>query len=111
MRAFGSARFTGLSSVRVGGIAVSDDEPAPLRTRRPRRAVGRDDDAQPEAAAVAVLDREDEAEPVDEDEPGQESDVEDRPRRRTDPEPGTAAERAAARRARLREQSDGEGQQ
>jgi preprotein translocase subunit SecD len=104
LRAFGSARFTGLSSVRVGGIATYDEEPAPSRPRRPQRRT-RAAEAAPEPGSVVVLDKETETdggpEPAEDEEP--------RERRHTTPEPGTAAERAAARRARLREQSDGKG--
>ena len=107
---FGSARFSGLASVRVGGIATSDDTP-PAPSRRPartRRAVGE------KSSAVALLDEEDEvtdtveagadadAATVEPDEPGATAE----PRRRTTPQAGTAAERAAARRARMREQDD-----
>jgi preprotein translocase subunit SecD len=105
---FGSARFSGLGSVRAGGIATSDNEAIEPRRgpRRTRRAP-----AEP-SSDVAVLDEEDdltetavpgadgEASTDDVDEP--ESPAE--PRRRTTPQAGTAAERAAARRARLRDQ-------
>jgi preprotein translocase subunit SecD len=100
--AFGSKRFTGLSAVRVGGIAITDDEPA--SSRRPRRARPADAPAaEREPGAVAVLDDEGATEDVD-DEPTATEPAE--PRRHTTPAAGTAAERAAARRARLREQND-----
>jgi preprotein translocase subunit SecD len=113
-KAFGSPRFTGLASVRAGGIATSDDEPEPVRTRRGRlrRAVP----AEPEAeAAVAVLDAEPEtaeAESAPDQPPADEPPTGEPPpeRRKTTPEPGSAAERAAARRARMREQGDGKEQ-
>jgi preprotein translocase subunit SecD len=107
-KSFGSARFSGLAAVRVGGIATSDDEPAPVRRKPARTRRPTADDAS--QAAVAVLDEE-ESDTEAEDEP---ADIEQRSaeppgdRRHTAPEPGTAAERAARRRARLREQSDGE---
>jgi preprotein translocase subunit SecD len=112
-RTFGSPRFTGLGTVRAGGIATSDDEPAPARKRpaRTRRAAPADTPQ----GAVAVLEDE-ETQTIDEDEPetaAEPSDVieidgEPAPeRRRTAPEPGTAAERAAARRARMRDESGG----
>jgi preprotein translocase subunit SecD len=102
LRAFGSPKFTGLSSVRVGGIAVSDDEPAPRRKPPSRTRPARQEAAQ--KSSVAVLEAEEDTEP----EPPPEPD-EARPRRHTSPEPGTAAERAAARRARLRGDDSGEG--
>jgi preprotein translocase subunit SecD len=102
LRAFGSPKFTGLSSVRVGGIAVSDDEPAPRRKPPSRIRPARQEAAQ--ESSVAVLEAEEDTEP----EPPPEPD-EARPRRHTSPEPGTAAERAAARRARLRGDDSGEG--
>jgi preprotein translocase subunit SecD len=126
LRAFDSARFTGLGSVRVGGIAIADDEPPPQRPRRVRRTPARAD-AGAEPSAVAVLDGHDEAEPADapaaepasepaagpapepQDEPA--TAQAEQPRRHSTPAPGTAAERAAARRARLREQAEGRGKQ
>jgi preprotein translocase subunit SecD len=111
-RAFGSKRFTGLSTVRVGGIAISDDEPvAQRRPRRTRPAAAPAAEREPSPGAVAVLDDERDDDERDDDEPAEELDAdESRPRRRTAPEPGTAAERAAARRARMREQDDGKGE-
>ncbi|MCL2782056.1 MAG: protein translocase subunit SecD [Actinomycetia bacterium] len=62
--AFGSPRFTGLNAVRVGGIALTDPveaiESAPGARRR---SAGR---AAPAQSAVAVLERDGEAEPDDE---------------------------------------------
>jgi preprotein translocase subunit SecD len=115
-RAFGSRRFTGLSSVRVGGIALTDDEP--LSSRRPRRAGGTEKPAEKAApGAVAVLDGDDADEtdvaagPAGADDGTEDLDDETRPRRHTTPQAGSAAERAAARRARMREQNDdGKGQ-
>jgi preprotein translocase subunit SecD len=107
-RAFGSKRFTGLSSVRVGGIAITDDEPAPSRRpRRARPATAPAVDREPEPGTVAVLDGEDAPEEFD-DEPTAADPSE--PRRHTTPAAGTAAERAAARRARMRDENDGKGQ-
>jgi len=107
---FGSARFSGLGSVRAGGIATSDDEPAEAR-RRPRRTRQAAADT---SSGVAVLDEEDEV--ADTAGPGEDADLStdesdevestQEPRRRTTPQAGTAAERAAARRARMREQGD-----
>jgi preprotein translocase subunit SecD len=110
---FGSARFSGLGSVRAGGIATSDDEPAPTRRRpaRTRRAAAAD-----RPAGVVVLDKEDEATGAAEDDDVEVEQVEPdeseapEPRRRTTPQAGTAAERAAARRARMREQG-GDGKE
>jgi preprotein translocase subunit SecD len=109
-KSFGSARFSGLASVRAGGIATYDDEePAPARRRPARtRRPTPDDGGQ---TAVAVLDEEDtsadvEGESVDD--AGETADEPPGERRHATPEPGTAAERAARRRARMREQSDGE---
>jgi preprotein translocase subunit SecD len=105
-RAFGSARFTGLNSVRVGGIAISDEPPPPRRSRAQRaaRAASGEDE---HTSAVAVLEKPAErtAEPPP-DEPEPEALGE---RRRTTPEPGSAAERAAARRARMREEAERKG--
>jgi preprotein translocase subunit SecD len=115
---FGSARFSGLGSVRAGGIATGDDEP-PVARRRPARswrAAGGQ-----KASGVAVLDEEDaDAEQTaavadepagaeDMDQP-EEPDSPPQPRRRTTPQGGTAAERAAARRARMRDQG-GDGKE
>jgi preprotein translocase subunit SecD len=102
-RAFGSARFTGLNSVRVGGIAISDEAPPTRRSRprRERRVAGAVEDAAAQSSSVAVLD-----EPPPDEPPSQEPPQE---RRRTTPEPGTAAERAAARRARMREEAERKG--
>jgi preprotein translocase subunit SecD len=108
-RAFGSARFTGLNAVRSGGIVASDDAPA-ARRKAPARG-GTAARAQKAPAAVAVLDDD---QPVsDADLPDLDeadladgvSDEDARPRRRTSPQAGSAAERAAARRARMRDQS------
>ncbi len=56
-RAFGSPRFTGLNSVRAGGIAPSPDAPARTgKTRRTRAAGG----ATAVGGSVALLEREDE---------------------------------------------------
>jgi preprotein translocase subunit SecD len=131
-RAFGSARFTGLDSVRG---APSPD--AGLQSPRGGRS-GRSRPEQAETAdysgkATLVLDKNDDRDVADEavDEPGIEDstpeleaagldesgdvdeaddvdEVEDQPRRRVAPEPGSAAERAAARRARMRDKKDGD---
>jgi preprotein translocase subunit SecD len=101
LRAFGSPRFTGLASVREGGIATVDaDDQLPTRRRfvRPRGATSVQEEET--ASAVAVLDQEAEAPESEEPQPPRE-------RRHTTPEAGTAAERAAARRARMREQGRG----
>ena len=110
LRAFGSARFTGLASVRVGGIATTDDEPLPERRRRPLRTRRAGADDAPAEGAVAVAERDDDetpAEPQSAAEAETEAVDEPRARRRSTPEPGSAAERAAARRARMRDQADG----
>jgi preprotein translocase subunit SecD len=110
--AFGSARFTGLDALR--GAAAPRDEPRPARTVRPARSEAA---AQPEASSVAVLDKTEPApehgadEPTDADAHDPADEPGDEPRRRTVPEPGSAAERAAARRARMRQQrSDEKGE-
>jgi preprotein translocase subunit SecD len=110
-QAFGSRRFTGLDAVR-GGPAISETSGAPAA-----RAVRRPERAKPQAP-VAVLDKDAdveaddvETELVDEPETAVDDvDSADEPteRRSTTPEPGTAAERAAARRARMREQGNTE---
>jgi preprotein translocase subunit SecD len=124
-RAFGSRRFTGLDAVR-GGPAISEVQlPSPVRAKR---AVGTPVQRAP--SAVAVLERADEEpghgepeqqarveaelttgaernEPTERDEADQADeaeDAEDAERRHVEPEHGSAAERAAARQARLREE-------
>jgi preprotein translocase subunit SecD len=117
-RAFGSPRFTGLNSVRAGGIVPDSDRPVAKRpaakAARPAKPVS----TSKAVAPVAVLDREDAEEDVTDDELLAETDEAvdtghpvgtDDERRHTTPEPGTAAERAAARRARLRGKTDEEG--
>jgi preprotein translocase subunit SecD len=106
-RAFGSPRFTGLAHVRSGGIAVNDDEPPVRRPARARRTPAS------RSTGTVVLDKEEtqdaaapdapEAGPSETEEPD-----EPQPRRRTTPKAGSAAERAAQRRARLREQGGGD---
>jgi preprotein translocase subunit SecD len=126
--AFGSARFTGLNSVREGGVAQS----APTAQERRRAVATRRSGAKGGAeTSTAVLDAEEldgdnpaddwEAQPsiIEDDEGHQlngtvetseavepDDDGPPAPKVRTTPAPGTAAERAAARRARLREKKD-----
>jgi preprotein translocase subunit SecD len=115
-RAFGSARFTGLDSVRTGPVLA--DPPSADRAKARRRTGGSKPAVELEKkSAVAVLDEEEadspEAQATDlEPEATAESgrDADETPRRRTAPEPGSAAERAAARRARLRAKQDKEGE-
>jgi preprotein translocase subunit SecD len=113
-RTFGSPRFTGLDSVRVGGIATADDSALLPKRRSPRRAPGA---AARDSGTVAVLDEDTDDEAIDEtvdagpvDAGPEGAEAEDTPRKRTTPAGGTAAERAAARRARLRGDSDGKGE-
>ena len=113
-RAFGSARFTGLDSVRVGrrrrrtgaGVAPARfgahhdvdrrprarrDAPTTNSTNRTRSMTSRAvdvDDSEPDVVEPATPDTGEPDEAAE--------------RRRTAPEPGSAAERAAARRARMR---------
>jgi preprotein translocase subunit SecD len=101
--AFGSSRFTGLNALR-GGAVVADTEVEVARPpRRARRAKPAAVTPEPEPAAVAVLDEEDdedeEEQPAPEPAPAAPAAPE---RPRTPPKSGTAAERAAARRARMR---------
>ena len=138
--AFGSARFTGLNAAREGGIVPAAEKPVAARrpdkaaTSKPAKAAATSRSAKAAAtsrpAAVAVLDGADE--PVDgagslndlvagelttQDEPtevaaaseAQETESE-RLRARSAPEPGSAAERAAARRAKLRGKTDKNGE-
>jgi len=129
-KAFGSARFTGLDSVRAGGVAGAVAAPAePARGKTSTRR-GQDAAATAGRAAapphttesrggVAVLDEEvDEpevrkssptreasapiSEAVETTEPSPPSDSAEPDRPRTPPTPGSAAERAAARRAKMR---------
>jgi preprotein translocase subunit SecD len=125
--AFGSSRFTGLDAVRAGGLAAeaaAASAPAPGRhTRRAKKAAPAPART---SSAVAVLEAEDEFEPAlpDDSPPSVEvveppTDVVETPdspepepetsRSRTTPKPGSAAERAAERRARLRAEA-GNGQ-
>jgi len=114
-QSFGSARFTGLDAVR-GGPAIS--EAASAERGKPGAKA-----AKPTAApaSVAVLDDESEVdvetaadvysadvdvETAIDSEPQADADTVER--RSTTPEPGSAAERAAARRARMREQGNTE---
>jgi preprotein translocase subunit SecD len=112
-RAFGSARFTGLNSLRPVTGTLPDEETSRAGSRGLAGRAGRTGSrgpAAPAGATVAVAEPEtDVAEPETGDdapttpEPAPDG---DQPRRRTTPAPGTAAERAAARRARMREQRD-----
>ncbi|MGI8678681.1 MAG: protein translocase subunit SecD [Jatrophihabitans sp.] len=132
-RAFGSARFTGLNSVRIGGIAPEREAP------RGKRTAGRPSTARPGGrakTATVVLDKDidadgadaaseradietgtvepDNPEATEADDVTSDGDMADdltsddpeRTRKRSAPEPGSAAERAAARRARLRGKTD-----
>ncbi len=126
-RAFGSARFTGLDSVRAAGVAGAVvAAPEPPRGRAGRRsadaaaAAGRASAPEPAEprGGVAVLDDElEEPQPVDEapppppprpstepvepaEPPPTDSAEPDQPR--PTPQSGSAAERAAARRAKIR---------
>ena len=105
-RAFGSPRFTGLNALRPITGTLPDEETARARSRGfPTRAAraGSRRPAEPAGTAVAV------AEPETDDgvTPAQAAAPDgEQPRRHTTPAPGTAAERAAARRARMREQRD-----
>jgi len=128
-KAFGSARFTGLDSVRVGGVAGEVATPAEPARVKPSARRGQDAAAAaaraaaPEAATgggVAVLDDEEAEEPevqesprtrkvsepsseaVETTEPPPPSDSAEPDRPRTPPKPGSAAERAAARRAKMK---------
>ncbi len=115
--AFGSSRFTGLDAIR-GGTAVADlPTEARSRTAKPKRARSQPAPAAPRSeavsldkTAVSVLDAEpdDDAGTADVDAAqaeGVESESDESgsgERRHSTPAPGTAAERAAARRARMR---------
>jgi preprotein translocase subunit SecD len=127
-KAFGSARFTGLDSVRAGGVASEVARPAEPARVKPSARRGQDAAAAaaraeaPEPATgggVAVLDEEVEEpevrespptrkvpepspEPVETIESPPPSDTAEPDRPRTPPQPGTAAERAAARRAKMK---------
>ena len=153
-RTFGSPRFTGLNSVRTGGV-IDDDLPS-RRTRRPARAGSSttttpgssetaSERAQRRRGNTAVLDKRDDDDASDEvaddsdddaaaevDEPvtaevddtveadivddtsvedavdDAAAEVDEAPpaRRRSTPQSGSAAERAAARRARLKNQRE-----
>ena len=128
-KAFGSARFTGLDSVRVGGVAGEVATPAEPARVKPSARRGQDAAAAAARAAapepatgggVAVLDDEEAEEPevqesprtrkvsepsseaVETTEPPPPSDAAEPDRPRTPPKPGSAAERAAARRAKMK---------
>ena len=107
---FGSARFTGLDAIR-GGPAISETA-APARPARPA-AKEADPQAAPSAGGVLTAADTDSDTDADSDADTSDETVDDsataataEERRRTAPEPGSAAERAAARRARLREQGN-----
>ncbi len=120
-KAFGSARFTGLNAVRAGGVvpdSVGEAPASPARRTRPEKVAA---SAKAKSAPVVLLE-EDEVEsavepdapvvpPAPEDAapataPGRAraatSEPDEPERARSAPEPGTAAERAAARRAKMR---------
>ncbi len=120
-RTFGSPRFTGLNSVRIGGIV--DDELPERSARRSRPARGRTvstvEESRParSRSSTAVLDEDEDLEPAEVDATeavdtdAARVDVPEEPQRRTTGEATgeTAAERAAARRARMRAERDEEG--
>jgi preprotein translocase subunit SecD len=143
-KGFGSSRFTGLNAMRDGGIAAPAAEHTPRPRAKPERTTPGPSKAAPAArttqAPVALLEREDEPEAVDDtavpdetpDETPEAPEAPEAPseepieseaevnvdgdetpaaraRRRTAPEPGSAAERAAQRRARMRAQADEKG--
>jgi preprotein translocase subunit SecD len=128
-KAFGSARFTGLDSVRAGGVASAVATPAEPARVKPSTRRGQDAAAAAARAVVpppvtgggvAVLDDEEAEEPavhespptrklaepaseaVEPTEPPSPSDSAEPDRPRTPPQPGSAAERAAARRAKMK---------
>jgi len=140
MKAFGSARFTGLNAVREGGIAAPAPDAAPRgRAVAARAATAPTTSTKPSRAPVALLEREDEADDTDADvdvdvadaavrpladtspepqvaptspEPAESTEPADDPaglRHRSSPAPGSAAERAAQRRAAMRAQADEKG--
>jgi preprotein translocase subunit SecD len=117
-KAFGSARFTGLDAVRVAGTPAASTRPEPPeRPERPERPAG----SSRTTSSTAVLERaqtttvDDEGDEfgtddtVDAVDQQGESEPDDAERRRTAPEPGSAAERAAARRARMRSDRNEKG--
>ena len=127
-KAFGSARFTGLDSWLAVGVAGEVATPAAPARVKPSARRGQDATAAARAAApepatgggVAVLDDEEAEEPevqesprtrkvsepssaaVETTEPAPPSDSAEPDRPRTPPKPGSAAERAAARRAKMK---------
>jgi preprotein translocase subunit SecD len=115
MRGFGSARFTGLDALRG---TPAPEAPAAPRSTRASRPTDTAAEPEPRGGGTAVLVKTDEDEPVgsgdaadqDEPEPMTDDETPDQPRRKTTPEPGSAAERAAARRARMRAEQDEKGE-
>jgi preprotein translocase subunit SecD len=117
MKAFGTGKFTGLAHIRDSGQPAAGSRPA-RSADAARNAAGRDEAAAEGAASVrksSVATLEAEEEPLlagaeaDADTAGDgtgEPAEEPTERRHTTPEPGSAAERAAARRARLREKGE-----
>jgi preprotein translocase subunit SecD len=108
MSGFGSARFTGLDALRGTPAPAA---PAPRRSR-PAAA---ESEAGGGGTAVLVETEEDEEpavidEHAEEPAPRHDTEADERPRRKTAPEPGSAAERAAARRARMRAERDEKGE-
>jgi preprotein translocase subunit SecD len=112
---FGSARFSGLDAIR-GGPAISEMATAGRKSARSSKSATESAPTAAAATATAVLDApETETEDTAEDTAGspdssEESSEETIQRRQVTPEPGSAAERAAARRAKMREEkNDGKG--
>jgi preprotein translocase subunit SecD len=120
-KGFGTGKLTGLNALREGavpaGVAVASRAAARRTTEHEQAVAGSSSAVTLSKSSVATLDREDEgggesAEPAGEPGTGaseqapQETDA-PASRRRTIPQPGSAAERAAARRARLREKGQG----
>ena len=120
-KAFGSARFTGLNAVRTGGVvpdSVGEAPASPARRARPEKVAA---SAKAKSAPVVLLEEDEVESAVEPDEPvvppasedaapapttsrarAATSEPDQPERARSAPEPGTAAERAAARRAKMR---------
>jgi preprotein translocase subunit SecD len=117
VRAFGSPRWTGLDSLRGSTLPPDDAEPPrrPKRVVEPEPAAKRFEGAATISRPTVVLKKDDVPEVDVTDEVGPDESVSDEiepdeapaERRRTTPQPGSAAERAAARRAKLRANKDG----
>jgi hypothetical protein len=98
---FGSARMTGLDAIRGTPIVEPGGQRKPAKAAAAKSVGGETVSVTKSAVAVLEAEERDEVDDAEPDEPD-----EPRERRHTTPQEGSAAERAAARRARLRGESE-----